>query len=527
MKLFSFCVGAALWAGASVSVSASTIYYVDVNGANPTPPYADLSMAAVTIQDAVNAANNGDLILVNDGWYQDGYQTTKPSPISEYSDTNRVTINKLVTVQSLNGPTAAFINGGGTCRCAFVTNGATLSGFTLIYGSAGWVTTVTELGRSLSKTNISNGGGVTGPTPVGGVLSNCVLTADTANGSGGGAYGVTLINCVLTGNQAGIAGGGAFGSALVGCTVTGNQALSPGRSALIPPGNTSPVPGAGGGIYTGSAVNCLIAENTATFGGGAWGASRLVNCTIVGNSSSSYGGAYLNFSGGAGFTDGLTNCLIYFNSADTNANFGPDADGSLLNYCCTQPLPIGGLGDITNDPALVDFYGGDYHLEADSLLINSGNNSAVTNSTDLDGNPLIVGGTVDIGCYEYQTPTSVLSYAWAQQYGLPTDGTADYIDSDGDGMNNWQEFIAGTNPTNAASVLTLYAPAANQFPKGTRVTWQSVNTRTYYLQRSTNLFDPAGFTCLQSNLTGLAGATSFTDTMATNGGAYFYRVGVQ
>lgn len=89
------------------------------------------------------------------------------------------------------------------------------------------------------------------------------------------------------------------------------------------------------------------------------------------------------------------------------------------------------------------------------------------------------------------------------------------------------EWVAGLNPTNAASVLAMQKPAATDNSAGITVTWQSVNTRTYYVQSSTNLSASPAFTSVQSNIFGQTGTTSFKDTKATNAGPYFYRVGVQ
>jgi hypothetical protein len=507
----------------------ATTYYVDVNSTNPTPPYASWSTASTDIQSGIDLASDGDLVLVNDGIYATGGRVVYGSL------TNRVVVDKAITIQSVNGPTVTKIQGNGPAgnnavRCVYLTNSSALIGFTITNGATrstgDLINERSGGGIWCASSNvtinfcliISNRASYYGGGVYSGSLSNCTLTANTSTSGGGAAYSI-LNNCLLTTNSAGTGnGGGAYASILNGCSLAANTsnngggAISCVLNGCVLTNNNA---GYGGGASNSKLYNCLIAGNhtAGEAGGGVNGdtanASILVNCTVVNNTTLQ---APAGVSGGCA----LTNCIVYYNSPGNGS-------GVSMNGCCVFPLPASGVGNFTNAPLFINQGTGDFHLQSNSPCINAGKNLYVSGAKDLDNNPRIQGGTVDIGCYEYQTPTSVISYAWLQYYGLPTDGSADYVDSDGDHMNNWQEWIAGTNPTNAASVLALQSPQATN-TTGLTVTWQSVSGISYYLLSSTNL--PV-FTSVQSNIVGQAGTTSFTDTTATNGGPYFYRVGVQ
>ncbi|HUJ72111.1 MAG TPA: hypothetical protein VLZ30_07690, partial [Verrucomicrobiae bacterium] len=117
----------------------------------------------------------------------------------------------------------------------------------------------------------------------------------------------------------------------------------------------------------------------------------------------------------------------------------------------------------------------------------------------------------------------VISYAWLVQYRLPTDGSADFIDSDGDGMNNWQEWMAGTDPTSSSSSFRIISIATTN--SDVLVTWTTGPSKASALQGAssdnynTNAFDDI---FVVTNMTGTV--TNYLDIgAATNGTARYYR----
>ncbi len=412
------------------------------------------------------------------------------------------------------------IVGGGAVNCTLVncliaTNSAIDAGGGVCGSDSNLVLNCTVVGNtaiSYSRQLNQGGGGVAGPSisyayhPL--PVINCTIIGNASN-NGGGAMDCELINCTLlanwTTNAAGQAppdgGGGAVSSILWNCMVISNSAAR------------------GGGADASELFNSLVASNFARLVGGGVHASTLSNCTIAGNSA-------LVAGGGIADNGSLANCILFNNTAPIGPNFAPATGTPItLNYCCTSPLPTNGIGNISVDPFFVNASAGDYHLQSSSPCINAGINLYAAGTTDLDGNPRISGGTVDMGAYEFQNPASRISYAWLQQYGLSNDGSADSADTDHNGMSNWQKWRAGLDPTNPNSVLALQSVAGSG--PGISVTWQSVGGISYYLQRASSLSGAPAFSSIQSNIVGQAGTTTYQDTNAVGSGPFFYRVGVQ
>jgi subtilisin family serine protease len=114
---------------------------------------------------------------------------------------------------------------------------------------------------------------------------------------------------------------------------------------------------------------------------------------------------------------------------------------------------------------------------------------------------------------------------WELKYFGHLTGTSPGSDLDSDGLNNLSEWLAGTDPTNAASVLKFSQISVSN-TTGAVISWPSVAGKIYRIERATNLM--AGFNSIvRTNIPATAPLNTETDSVVLPGNTRYYRVGVE
>jgi len=251
-----------------------------------------------------------------------------------------------------------------------------------------------------------------------GLIINSVFTNNSSKSTGGGldCYDGTIRNCKIENNSASMESGGAGGGVscfrnmnLFNCEIINNSAYSGGGvdchqdygsifSNCVISGNLASY--SGGGVDFGKKselLNCLISDNlSSNFGGGihfSYGGT-IKNCTVVSNSAQNGGGVYCELYGSN------LNSIIYYNIADNGTNYYNSGTEIVYEYSCAWPIITNGVGNISDNPNFVNPDANNWRLQSTSPCINSGTNAYAPMPYDLAGNPRIIGGTVDMGCYE-------------------------------------------------------------------------------------------------------------------------------
>ncbi len=111
---------------------------------------------------------------------------------------------------------------------------------------------------------------------------------------------------------------------------------------------------------------------------------------------------------------------------------------------------------------------------------------------------------------------------WEEQYfGSPTGGDP-VADDDGDGMTNWAEFRAGTDPLDPNSRLVVTASVVG--PGGFSMIFPTVVGKVYAVEYSENL---TAWSVLTSGIAGTGGEAAFNEPSTSGNWQRYYRVRVE
>ncbi|MGD8453614.1 MAG: right-handed parallel beta-helix repeat-containing protein [Phycisphaerae bacterium] len=357
----------------------------------------------LTIQEAIDAAATGDMIVACPGLYRENI----------YFDAKDVVVRS-IDPEDPAVVGATIIDGGGTAAAVTFygteTDDAELSGFTITNGGGSYGAGIR--GRNTTSDYYTEA-----------TISHCVIVrnATVSNGQGGGLYRCSglIHDCLIQDNTALYGGGLCYcNGRIVDCTIRGNVTTGQGaglfrcdalieRSHVVANRSSSQ----GGGLYycTGQLTDCLIAGNVATSGAGLYNqGGSLINCDILGNRPNALR-VYNS-------TLAMQGCIVRQN---TSTQISVGSAGQLtVSYSNIEGGWIG-EGNIDADPLFVRpgywddagtpgdpaddvWVDGDDHLLEFSPCVNAGapDYDPGAQATDLDGNPRVQYCRVDMGPYE-------------------------------------------------------------------------------------------------------------------------------
>jgi hypothetical protein len=228
-------------------------------------------------------------------------------------------------------------------------------------------------------------------------VNNCIVSNCSSGLRGGGIYSstsTTVTYCTISNSSAGISGGGIYfnnGSSIINSTVS----------------NCSADSGSGGGICSlySSVTNCTVSNCSAGKGGGIYSdCASVVNSAISNCSASgSAGGIYSSSS----YSSFVTNCASSNNN--TTGTIGSGIVGSTSG--CISPSisdayiqSTSFIGTAITDAQKTELLNANWRLKEGSPCINSGTNDGIYLTLDIDNNPRVLYGIIDIGAYEYIMP---------------------------------------------------------------------------------------------------------------------------
>jgi len=332
------------------AVSGET-WYVD-RTASASGDGTSWATAFKTIQKGIDAASDGDTVIVGEGTYKEAVEFKGANIVLTSTDPADASVVGATIIDGEHTRTAVRFSGAEIETC--ILTGFTIrNGFSdiLCGGINGWNSRATIENNVITGNVGKYGGGVY--ACLGTVQNNFVI--DNSATSGGGLWGCsgTVRHNTISGNSADTGGG------LAGCMGVIEYNSISANSARTGENQK------GGGLYEchGTIQNNFIMANSAATGGGLYLCSGAIRYNIIsGNSAGSGAGLYIcdgtiegdvitenSASSRGGGLQGcggeILNCLIAGNSAPSNGGYGGGLGGcnaAIIN--CTITGNLGRVG---------------------------------------------------------------------------------------------------------------------------------------------------------------------------------------